>query len=99
MTPAELLSLFQTAGRRTVFIGNEKSGCIAAPDLEGRLYYVHNGEVVSRVNAAAVKGITNRSGYLNPGGDGLSRYESRLEIQRVGNERRSRPYRNRSKGH
>lgn len=71
MTPSELIALFDNAKRRTVFIGTEKSGCIVALDQEGRLFYVHNGEVVSRVNDAAIKGITNRSGYLNPGGDGL----------------------------
>ena len=71
MTPAEVISLFKDAGRRTVFIGTEKAGCIVALDQEGRLFYVHNGEVISRVNDAAIKGITNRSGYLNPGGDGL----------------------------
>ena len=71
MTPADVISLFRESGRRTVFIGNEKAGCIVALDQEGRLFYVHNGEVISRVNDAAIKGITNRSGYLNPGGDGL----------------------------
>ena len=61
MTSAEVISLFKEAGRRTVFIGTEKAGCIVALDQEGRLFYVHNGEVVSRVNEAAIKGITNRS--------------------------------------
>ncbi|MBR2440749.1 MAG: hypothetical protein IKB25_11170 [Lentisphaeria bacterium] len=71
MTPAEVMALFKENGRRTVFIGTEKAGVIVALDQEGRLFYVYNGEVVSRVNDEAIKGITNRSGYLNPGGDGL----------------------------
>jgi len=71
MTGNELLQLFRQGGKRSLLIGNENNGVIAGLDLEGRLYFVYNGEVINRVNTAAVLGITTRKGYLNPGGDGL----------------------------
>lgn len=71
MTGNELMELFRRSGKRCLNIGNRDCGIIAGLDLEGRLYAVMEGRVVNRVNPAAVAGITTRSGYLNPGGDGL----------------------------
>ena len=71
MTGNELIELFKKGGKRCQVIGTTENGVIAGLDLEGRLYTVMNGIVVNRLNPAAVLGITTRSGYLNPGGDGL----------------------------
>jgi hypothetical protein len=71
MTGNELIELFRRHGKRCHVIGNSDCGIIAGLDLEGRLYTLLDGRVVSRVNPAAVAGISTRRGYLNPGGDGL----------------------------
>ena len=71
MNGNELIELFKKGGKRCHIIGAAENGVIAGLDLEGRLYSVMDGEVVNRVNPAAILGITTRSGYLNPGGDGL----------------------------
>ena len=71
MTGRELIELFKQNSKRCYLLGTEENGVIAGLDLEGRLYTVVGGEVVNRVNPKAVKGITDRSAYLNPGGDGL----------------------------
>jgi len=44
---------------------------IAALDLEGRLFTVVGGRVLNRVVPSAIMNRTNRSAYLNPGGDTL----------------------------
>ncbi len=71
MTGSELVKLFEQGGKRCLVIGDCEYGVIAGLDLEGRLYAVMGGQVMNRVNPAAVTGITTRHGYLNPGGDGL----------------------------
>ncbi|MHB9137804.1 MAG: hypothetical protein ACYC4Q_00200 [Victivallaceae bacterium] len=71
MNGNELIELFKKGGKRCHVIGTSENGVIAGLDLEGRLYAVMNGVVMNRVNPAAILGITTRSGYLNPGGDGL----------------------------
>ena len=71
MTSKELLQLFKTAGKRAIQIGNEQNGIIIGLDQEGRLFYTYNGQVVSRVAIASIQGISDRSGYKNPGGDGI----------------------------
>ena len=71
MTGNELIALFEKGQKRYHLIGNLDNGVIAGLDLEGRLFTIINSEVVSRVNPEAILGITNRKGYLNPGGDGL----------------------------
>ncbi len=71
MNGSELIELFKKGGKRCHIIGTAENGVIAGLDLEGRLYTVMDGTVMNRVNPAAVLGITTRSGYLNPGGDGL----------------------------
>jgi hypothetical protein len=71
MNGNELIELFKKGGKRCHLIGTAENGVIAGLDLEGRLYTVMNGVVMNRVNPAAILGITTRSGYLNPGGDGL----------------------------
>lgn len=71
MTGNELIGIFEKGRKRCHLIGTAENGVIAGLDLEGRLFTVVNGEVVSRVNPDAVLGITDRENYLNPGGDGL----------------------------
>ena len=71
MNGNELIELFKNGGKRCHITGTVENGVIAGLDLEGRLYTVMDGIVMNRVNPAAISGITTRSGYLNPGGDGL----------------------------
>ena len=71
MTGNELIALFEKGQKRYHLIGNIENGIVAGLDLEGRLFTIINSEVVSRVNPEAILGITDRKGYLNPGGDGL----------------------------
>lgn len=71
MTGSELIELFGKGGKRCHLIGSAENGVIAGLDLEGRLFAVMHGTVVNKVNPAAVLGVTTRSAYLNPGGDGL----------------------------
>lgn len=59
------------AGRRAHVVGDAGAGVIAALDLEGRLFPVMDGEVLTRVNPEALAGQSTRDRYLNPGGDGL----------------------------
>jgi hypothetical protein len=68
---SQLLSLFDTAGKKYLLIGNETAGVVAGLDLEGRLFAVLGGRVLNRVNPGAILGQSTRDGYLNPGGDGL----------------------------
>lgn len=71
MTGSELVKLFEKGVKRYKVIGNVENGIIAGLDLEGRLFAVVDGEVVNRVNSDAILGITTRTEYINPGGDGL----------------------------
>ena len=71
MTGNELIELFGKGAKRCRVIGSADNGVIAGLDLEGRLFTVMNGKVMNRVNPAAILGITDRTAYLNPGGDGL----------------------------
>ncbi len=72
MTLAELLQLFRSAGRPALTVSKGPLSAVLAPDLEARIFYSVDGVVVSRVNAAAITGHTTvRTGYLNPGGDGI----------------------------
>ena len=71
MNGTELSALFEKGGKRCHVIGSVENGVIAGLDLEGRLFTVMHGTVMNKVNPAAILGITSRSAYLNPGGDGL----------------------------
>ena len=71
MTGNELIALFEKGQKRYHLIGSIDNGVVVGLDLEGRLFTIINSEVVSRVNPEAFLGITDRKGYLNPGGDGL----------------------------
>lgn len=71
MTGSELVKLFEQGEKRYHLLGDINHGLIAGLDLEGRLFTIVGGEVVNRVNPEAFLGITDRKGYLNPGGDGL----------------------------
>ena len=71
MTGYELIELFEKAGKRYHLLGTKENAVLAGLDLEGRLFTIIDGEVISRVNAEAILGISDREAYLNPGGDGL----------------------------
>jgi hypothetical protein len=71
MTGQELLDIFHLALRRTHIIGTPENGIIVALDLEGRLFAVLNNKVLNRVVPSAIINLTNKLGYLNPGGDAL----------------------------
>ncbi len=71
MTGNELIELFEKGGKRCHVVGSAENGVVAGLDLEGRLFAVMNGQVMNKVNPTAILGITDRSTYLNPGGDGL----------------------------
>ena len=74
MDAQTLLELCARHHKRTHVIGDLSFGVIAGLDLEGRLYLVRDGEVVSRVNREALSGVSGgngATGWLNPGGDGL----------------------------
>ena len=71
MRVQHLLDLFAAHHKRAILIGSPEAGVVAGLDLEGRLYAVARGEVLNRVNEAAVAGLSGPAGYLNPGGDGL----------------------------
>lgn len=71
MKISELIKLFEKNSKRYVIAGNKRNGALAGLDLEGRIFCYVNGLVVNRVNVDAINGITDRKGYLNPGGDGL----------------------------
>ena len=71
MRASALLQLFTAQHKRAVMIGDDDHGVIAGLDLECRLYPVFHGDVLVRVNPAAICGIGSPAAYLNPGGDGL----------------------------
>lgn len=66
-----LMKALAGAGRRAHAIGDAGAGVVAALDLEGRLFPVLGGEVLTRVNSEALAGQSTRDRYINPGGDGL----------------------------
>ena len=59
------------AGRRAHVVGDAGAGVIAALDVEGRLFPVWDGEILTRINLEALAGQSTRDRYINPGGDGL----------------------------
>lgn len=71
MNTESLVDLFRSANKRTALVGDATNGVIVGLDLEGRLFFVYEGQVVSRINADAIQGFSDRSGYKNPGGDAL----------------------------
>jgi hypothetical protein len=71
MTGTELIDLMHQSHRRVHVIGTPENGVIAALDLEGRLFTVLNGKVLSRVVPSAIINRSNGNAFLNPGGDAL----------------------------
>jgi hypothetical protein len=71
MTGCELLDLMQQACRRTHVVGTPENGIICGLDLEGRLFAVLNGRVLNRVVPHAILNRSNKTEFLNPGGDAL----------------------------
>ncbi len=71
MTGYDLIDLMKQAYRRTHVVGSPENGIICGLDLEGRLFVVMNGRVLNRVVPEAILNRSNKSGFLNPGGDTL----------------------------
>lgn len=67
----ELIELFKQGVKRHHLVGDLDNGVVIGLDLEGRLFTIFDGEVVSKVNPEAILNVTTREAYLNPGGDGL----------------------------
>jgi len=71
MRLAELEDLFDKGRVRSLMLGDEAAGVVAALDMEGRLYSVLNGEIMNWVNPDAYLQPRPHGKYLVPGGDGL----------------------------
>ena len=72
MNIEELVNICSRSGRRPQVISCGKAAVIATLGMEGRLFYAYNGEVVSLFRRESAENIsTSKTGYLNPGGDGL----------------------------
>ena len=72
MNIEEIYRICEKNGRRPLMIGRGNSAVVAVLGMEGRLFLGRDGEAVSLFRReAAEKVSTSRSGYFNPGGDGL----------------------------
>ena len=72
MTPEEVCDICRRNGRRPAVAEYRDSAVIAVCGMEGRLFLVHAGKVVSLFRQSAAENISSsRKGYFNPGGDGL----------------------------
>lgn len=72
MNTEQLFEICAANGRRPLMISSGNSAVVAAMSMEGRLFYAHDGKVVSLFRQASAENISSsRTGYLNPGGDGL----------------------------
>ena len=71
MTGNEFLDLMERSRRRAAVAGTLENGIIVGLDLEGRLFTVMNGRVLSRVVSEAILERSDRNRFLNPGGDAL----------------------------
>ena len=59
-------------GRRTIAVSSGNSVLLAALDLEGRLFFSHNGTTASLFRKEAAENTSSlKNGYFNPGGDTL----------------------------
>lgn len=67
----DVLKAFKKAGKRVHIVGNSETGVIVALDMEGRLFTVLDGVVLTRINYDAITGQSTHGKYLNPGGDTL----------------------------
>lgn len=72
MNTEQLFEICAGNGRRPLMISAGNSAVVAALGMEGRLFYASGGEVVSLFRQESAEKIsTSKTGYLNPGGDGL----------------------------
>lgn len=71
MTGNQLINLLTESHRRSHLIGSIENGVIVALDLEGRLFTVVNGKVLSRVVPSAITNRSTKHSFQNPGGDAL----------------------------
>ena len=68
----EIYDICRTNGRRPTLISDGNSAVVAVAGMEGRLFYGHEGNAVSLFRREATENHSNsRTGYFNPGGDGL----------------------------
>lgn len=68
----EIFDQCKASGRRPCLIASGNSGVVAVLGMEGRLFYGHDGEAVSLFRPEAAVNFSNsKTGYFNPGGDGL----------------------------
>ena len=72
MNIEEIFRICEKNGRRPLLIGSGGSAVVAVLGMEGRLFCARNGEAVSLFRREAAERIsTSKTGYFNPGGDGL----------------------------
>lgn len=72
MNIEQLIAICSQSGRRPVVISCGNAAVVATLGMEGRLFYARNGEVISLFRRESAENIsTSKTGYLNPGGDGL----------------------------
>ena len=72
MNIEEIFDICSANGRRPLMISSGNSAVVAVPGMEGRLFFGYNSEAVSLFRREAAENISNtRTGYFNPGGDGL----------------------------
>ena len=72
MNIEEICRICKENGRRPLMIGVGRSAAVAALGMEGRIFYGRDGEAVSIFRREAAEKIsTSKTGYFNPGGDGL----------------------------
>ena len=72
MNIEQLFDICKQNGRRPLMVSAGNSAIVAVPGMEGRLFFSFNGELVSLFRREAAEKIsTSKTGYFNPGGDGL----------------------------
>ena len=72
MNIEQLFDICRNNGRRPVMISSGNSAVVAVCGMEGRLFYCHDDQLISLFRPEAAENIsTSKSGYFNPGGDGL----------------------------
>lgn len=71
VTGEDLVDLMHRANRRTCVVGSIENGVIIGLDLEGRFFCVLHDQVLNKVVPSAILNYTNKTKFLNPGGDVL----------------------------
>ena len=72
MSIEEIFRICERNGRRPLIVRRGRVSAVAVQGMEGRLFFGMDGEAVSLFRREAAERIsTSKSGYFNPGGDGL----------------------------